>query len=50
MKTYCGSGGIAPRTFNLGTRWRWVVSLTLRPLYLWIKSPRYLFDRRLGGL
>jgi hypothetical protein len=29
---------------DLGTRWRWVVSLTPRPLY-----PRYPLDRRLGG-
>jgi len=26
MKTYCGSGGRAPRILNLDTRWRWVVS------------------------
>jgi hypothetical protein len=32
MKTHW-SGGIAPRILNLGTRWRWVVSLTPRPLY-----------------
>jgi hypothetical protein len=35
---------------DLGTRWRWVVSYTHRPLYLWGKSPRFLLDRRLGGL
>jgi len=28
-----GSGGIAPRILNLGTTWRWVVSITLWPLY-----------------
>jgi len=28
MKTYSGSGGIAPRILDLGTRWRWVVSFT----------------------
>jgi hypothetical protein len=33
MKAYCGSGGIAPRILDLGTRWRWVVSFMLRPLY-----------------
>jgi hypothetical protein len=27
------SGSIAPRIVNLGTRWRSVVSFTLRPLY-----------------
>jgi hypothetical protein len=31
MKTYWRSGGIAPRILNLGARWRWVVSFTLRP-------------------
>jgi hypothetical protein len=33
MKTYWGSGGIAPRILDLGTRWKWVVSFTPRPLY-----------------
>jgi hypothetical protein len=33
MKTYWGSGGIAPRILGLGTRWRWVVSFNPRPLY-----------------
>jgi hypothetical protein len=28
MKAYWGSGGIAPRILDLGTRWRWVVSFT----------------------
>ena len=32
-KTYRGSWGIAPLIFNLGTRWRWVVKFTFRPLY-----------------
>jgi hypothetical protein len=44
-----GSGGIAPRILNLGTRWRWVVGFTPRPLYPQGKSPRYPLDRRLGG-
>jgi hypothetical protein len=30
MKTYWGSGGIAPRILDLGTRWRCVVSFTPR--------------------
>jgi hypothetical protein len=34
-----GSGDIAPRTRDLGTRWRWVVSFTPRPLCLQGKSP-----------
>jgi hypothetical protein len=33
MKAYWGSGGIAPRIFVLGARWRKVVSFTARPLY-----------------
>jgi hypothetical protein len=35
--------------FDLGTRWRWVVSFTPRPLYPQGKSPWYTLDRRLGG-
>jgi hypothetical protein len=33
MKKYWGSGGIASHVLDLGTRWRWVVSFTPRPLY-----------------
>jgi len=33
-KTYWGSGAITPRILDLGTRRRWVVSFTPRPLYL----------------
>jgi hypothetical protein len=32
MKTYWGSGAIVPHILNLGTRWRWVVNFTPRPL------------------
>jgi hypothetical protein len=39
MKTYKGSGGIAPCILNLGTRWRWVVCFTFQPLYPQGKSP-----------
>jgi hypothetical protein len=39
MKTYWGSGGIAARILDLGTRWRSVVSFTPRPLYSQGKSP-----------
>jgi hypothetical protein len=49
MKTYWGIGGIVPRILDLGTRWRWVVSFTPRPLYPQGKSPLYPLDRRLGG-
>jgi len=49
MKTYWGSGSITPRLLNLGTRWRWVVSFTLRPLYPRRESPWYSLNRRIGG-
>jgi hypothetical protein len=39
IKTYWGCGGIAPRILDLGTRWRWVVSFTTRPLYPRERSP-----------
>jgi hypothetical protein len=39
MKTYWGSGSIAPRILDLGTRWRWVVSFTTRPLYHRERAP-----------
>jgi hypothetical protein len=32
-----------------GTRWRWVVNFTARPLYSQGKNPRYPLDRSLGG-
>jgi hypothetical protein len=46
MKTYWGSGGLAPN-INLDTGWRWVVSFTPRPLYPRGKSLRYPLGRRL---
>jgi hypothetical protein len=49
MKAYWESGSIASRILDLGTRWRWVVSFTPRPLYHQGKSPWYPLDRRLGG-
>jgi len=33
--------GVVSCILNLGTRWRWMVSFTLRPLYPRGKSPRY---------
>jgi hypothetical protein len=39
MKVYWGSAGIAPRILDLGNRWRWVVSFTLRPLYPQERTP-----------
>jgi hypothetical protein len=44
-----GSGGIDPCFLDLGTKWRWVVSFTPRPLYPLGKSLRYPSQRRLGG-
>jgi hypothetical protein len=41
MKVYLECGGIAPRILDLGTRWRWVVSFTPRPLCPQKKSPSY---------
>jgi hypothetical protein len=49
MKFYLGSGGVAQRILDLGTRWRWVASFTPRPLYTQGKCPWYPLDRRLGG-
>jgi hypothetical protein len=49
IKAYWGSGGRAPRILDLGTRWRWVVSLTPQPLYSQGKSPWYPLDRMLDG-
>jgi len=49
MKTYWRSGGIAPRIINLGTRWSSEAIFTLRPLYLWGKTPRCPLDKRLDG-
>jgi hypothetical protein len=49
MKTYWGSGGVAPRILNLGARWRWVVSFMTHTLYVRRNNPRYPLDRRLCG-
>jgi hypothetical protein len=44
-----GSGGLAPRILNVGSRWRCVVSLTLQRLYPQQNSPRYALNRKLDG-
>jgi hypothetical protein len=49
MKAYWGNGGVASRSLNLGTRFRWVVGFMPQPLYSRGKIPRYPLDRRLGG-
>jgi hypothetical protein len=48
MKTY-GKWSCGSTILDLGTKWRWVVSFTPRPLYSLGKSPRYPLDKRLGG-
>jgi hypothetical protein len=45
-----GSGGVAPRTLDLGTKWGWVASFTPQVLYPQGKSPWNLLYRRPGGL
>jgi hypothetical protein len=47
MKAYWGYGGIIPRILDLGTRCRWVVGFTPRPLYNQGKSPWYWLAMRL---
>jgi hypothetical protein len=49
MKAYWENGGIALRIPDFGSRWRWVVSFTPRPLYPQGKRPWYPLDMRLGG-
>jgi hypothetical protein len=44
-----GSGDIGPPFSTLGTRWRWVVSFTLRPLYPRGKGPMFSLCGRLAG-
>jgi hypothetical protein len=49
MKAYWGVELLLHSFFDLGTRGRWVVSFTPRPLYPQVTSPWHSFDRRLGG-
>jgi hypothetical protein len=48
MKTYWGSGGIAPRILDVGIRWRWSASRPSRftPRE---RAPVVPMDKRLGG-
>jgi hypothetical protein len=39
IKAYWMCGGIAPRILDLSTRWMWVVSFTLQPLYPRERAP-----------
>jgi len=43
-----GRIGVAPR-INIGTRWKRVIRLTIRSLYLQGKRPLNSLDRRLSG-
>jgi hypothetical protein len=49
MKAYWEVELYLHSSFDLSTRWRWVVNLTPRPLYPQGKSPFYTLDRWLGG-
>jgi hypothetical protein len=44
------SAVMAPQIFNLGIRWRWLVSFKPRPFYPEEKSPWYPLDRKQGGV
>jgi len=46
MEAYSGVE-VDPCILDLGTRWRWVVSFTIWPLYPQGRSPWYPLDRRL---
>ena len=48
-RAYRGNGGIAPRSLKLGTSWRWLVTMTPRPLYPWRKRFLYPLNRRRVG-
>jgi hypothetical protein len=48
VKTY-GEWRYSSTIFDRGTRWKWVVKFTFRPLYPRGNHPRYPLDRRLGG-
>ena len=37
-KAYRGSRGAAPLILNLGTRWRWAVNFTSRPIYARVRT------------
>jgi hypothetical protein len=49
MKAYWGVEVQLHPFFDLGNRWRWLMSFTPRPLYPQGKSPWYPLDKRLGG-
>jgi hypothetical protein len=44
MKAYGGAQSTDPHILNYGTKWRWVVNITPRPIY-----PQYPLNTRMGG-
>ena len=44
----CGNSPIALFVLNLATRWKWVASFTLQPLYLRGKKPQFQSNIKLG--
>jgi hypothetical protein len=49
MKIHMAEWRYSSTFLDLDTRWRWVPSLTPRPIYPWERNPRYPLDRRLGS-
>jgi hypothetical protein len=49
MKAFGGVEVQLHSFFDLGIRWRWLVSFTHRPLYPQVKNPWYPLNKRLGG-
>jgi len=49
VKAYRGSTGIAPLSFNLGTRWTWVINFMPQPFYTW-KTASIPTEYRTRGL
>jgi hypothetical protein len=46
-ESVCGREVLAPLVLNLSSRWLWLGSFTLRPLYPHRTCPRYPWNRRL---
>ena len=49
MQTYTGSRDLAQLTLNIGTRCKWIVSFTPRPLYSPWKKAQCTWDKRPKG-
>jgi hypothetical protein len=50
MQSIWGNWETAPLMFNSGTRWRWVVISTFKPLHPHWTCTQYSLNRRLGEL